>query len=130
MTKNLAKTATHKGGCHWGDVRFRVTIDKHEAIECNCSICTKKGFVHLIVPAEGFTLLKGKDSLSTYQFNTGVAKHIFCKNCGIHSFYRPRSHPDGVSVNLRCLDEDLLSQFKIIPFNGKSWEDNVDKIRK
>ena len=83
----------------------------------------------MIVPVENFTLLQGNDSLSTYQFNTGIAKHIFCKNCGIHSFYRPRSHPDGVSVNLRCLDEDLLSQFKIIPFNGKNWEENVEKIR-
>lgn len=129
MTEILAKPVTYEGGCHCGAVRFQVTIDKHEAIECNCSICTKKGFLHLIVPSENFTLLQGEDALATYQFNTGTAKHLFCKICGIHSFYRPRSHPDGFSVNLRCLDGDLLSQFQIVPFDGKNWSENVDKIR-
>jgi hypothetical protein len=128
MTENLAKPVSYEGGCHCGAVRFRVMVEKHEAIECNCSICTKKGFLHLIVPAENFTLLKGENSLTNYQFNTGTAKHLFCKNCGIHSFYRPRSHPNGFSVNLRCLDEDLLKQFQIIPFDGKNWEKNIDKI--
>jgi hypothetical protein len=113
MTENLAKPVSYEGGCHCGAVRFRVMVEKYEAISCNCSICTKKGFLHLIVPAENFTLLKGENSLTNYQFNTGKAKHLFCKNCGIHSFYRPRSHPDGFSVNLRCLDEDLLEQFQI-----------------
>lgn len=128
MTENIAKPVSYEGGCHCGAVRFRVMVEKHEAIECNCSICTKKGFLHLIVPAENFTLLNGEDALTTYQFNTGTAKHLFCKNCGIHSFYRPRSHPNGFSVNLRCLDEDLLKQFQIIPFDGKNWEKNIDKI--
>jgi hypothetical protein len=128
MTENLAKPVSYEGGCHCGAVRFRVMVEKYEAIECNCSICTKKGFLHLIVPAENFTLLKGDNYLTNYQFNTGTAKHLFCKNCGIHAFYRPRSHPNGFSVNLRCLDEDLLKQFQIIPFDGKNWEKNIDKI--
>ncbi len=128
MTENLVKPVSYEGGCHCGAVRFRVRVEKYEAISCNCSICTKKGFLHLIVPAENFTLLKGEDALKNYQFNTGTAKHLFCKNCGIHSFYRPRSHPNGFSVNLRCLDEDLLEQFQIIPFDGKNWEKNIDKI--
>ena len=92
MTEKIAKSGTYEGGCHCGAVRFRVTLDRHEAIECNCSICTQKGFLHLIVPAENFTLLQGKAALTDYQFHTGTAKHLFCKYCGIHSFYRPRSH--------------------------------------
>jgi hypothetical protein len=78
------------GGCHCGAIRFRVKVRKYEAIACNCSICQKKGILHLIVPPEDFELLKGEDNLSTYTFNTGIAKHHFCKTCGIHPFYRPR----------------------------------------
>lgn len=137
ISENMSKSVMYEGGCHCGAVRFRVRLEKkpgqakYQAISCNCSICTKKGFLHLIVSAENFTLLQGEDALTTYQFNTGVAKHLFCKNCGIHSFYRPRSHPEGFSVNLRCLDEDIeyiLAQFEIIPFDGKNWEKNIDKI--
>ncbi len=119
----------YEGGCHCGAIRFRVRVDRYEAIECNCSICTKKGFLHLIVPSEQFTLLSGEESLSTYTFNTGVAKHHFCRVCGIHSFYRPRSHPDGIDVNLRCLDGDVRSRFEIRFFDGANWERNIDKIR-
>lgn len=132
MTENLAKPITYEGGCHCGAVRFQVTLEKQEAIDCNCSICNKKGFLHLIVPQENFTLLQGEDALTNYQFNTGTAKHLFCKHCGIHSFYRPRSHRNGFSVNLRCLDGfdgDLLAQFQIVPFDGQNWEENVKKIR-
>ncbi|WP_026097690.1 GFA family protein [Baaleninema simplex] len=122
-------TKVYEGGCHCGAVRFRVEMDDLKAIDCNCSICTKKGFLHLIVPPERFTLLKGQDALTTYQFNTGVAKHLFCKTCGIHPFYRPRSHPDCYDVNLRCLDGDVLAEFAIEPFDGKHWEENVAKIQ-
>ena len=116
---------TYSGGCHCGAVRFTVAVDKHEASDCNCSICKKKGFLHLIVPPERFTLLSGEDVLTTYTFNTGTAKHTFCRICGIHSFYRPRSHPDQFDVNVRCLDSDAISQFKILPFDGVNWEQNV-----
>jgi hypothetical protein len=114
-----------EGGCHCGKVRFRV----REAIECNCSICTKKGFLHLIVPPERFVLSSGEDELATYRFNTGIAKHRFCKTCGIHPFYTPRSHPDQIDVNLRCLDGDVLASFSIRQFDGRRWEQNVDAIR-
>ena len=125
----MEKPANYEGGCHCGAVRFRVIVDKHKADECNCSICLKKGFLHLIVPAERFTLLQGADVLTTYTFNTGVAKHTFCRLCGIHSFYTPRSHPDGFSVNLRCLDgENILSYFEIVPFDGANWEQNIHKL--
>lgn len=118
----------YEGGCHCGAVRFRVLVDQHEVEDCNCSICTKKGFLHLIVPPERFTLLQGAEFLTTYTFNTGVAKHTFCKICGIHSFYTPRSHPNWIDVNVRCLDGDVLSRFRIIPFDGVNWEQNVHKI--
>ena len=78
--------ATFEGGCHCGAVRFRVTADPTQALVCNCSVCTKKGFLHLIVPPEQFELISGKDDLATYRFNTGTARHMFCKNCGVHSF--------------------------------------------
>jgi hypothetical protein len=120
---------TFEGGCHCGAVRFRVTTAQTEALDCNCSICRKKGFLHLIVPASDFALLSSEDALTTYRFNTGVALHKFCKTCGIHPFYTPRSHPDGVDVNLRCLDGDPLSHFTITPFDGQNWEDNVERIR-
>ena len=120
---------TFEGGCHCGAVRFQVIVDKYKVDECNCSICLKKGFLHLIVPSERFTLLPGAEVLTTYTFNTGVAKHTFCRICGIHSFYTPRSHPNGFSVNLRCLDgENVLSRFEIVPFDGANWEQNIHKL--
>jgi hypothetical protein len=97
--------------------------------DCNCSICRKKGFLHLIVPPERFTLLQGKDELTTYQFNTKTAKHWFCRTCGIHPFYQPRSHPDRVDVNVRCLDGDALSLFRIVPFDGVNWEANIHQLQ-
>ena len=118
-----------EGGCHCGAVRFQVLIDRFVVDDCNCSICRKKGFLHLIVPPENFTLLQGKDILTTYTFNTEVAQHIFCSRCGIHSFYRPRSHPGKIDVNVRCLDLDLSDKFTIRPFDGQNWEDNVGQIR-
>lgn len=121
----INEPVTYEGGCHCGAVRFRAIVDKHEATDCNCSICKKKGFLHLIVPRDRFTLLRGEDVLTTYTFNTGTALHTFCRNCGIHSFYRPRSHPDAFSVNLRCLDGDVLSRFRIVPFDGAHWEENI-----
>lgn len=120
---------TYEGGCHCGAVRFRVTTAQTDALDCNCSICRKKGFLHLIVPAADFTLIAGEDALTTYRFNTGLALHTFCKTCGIHPFYTPRSHPDGIDINIRCLDGDPLSQFTVKPFDGQNWEANIESIR-
>jgi hypothetical protein len=122
-------TTSYEGGCHCGAVRFRVALDTYEALDCNCSICTKKGFVHLIVRPEQFELLCGADALATYTFNTGIARHRFCRTCGIHPFYSPRSHPDHIDVNVRCLDGDALARFHIVPFDGRNWEQHVDDIR-
>ena len=116
---------TYEGGCHCGRVRFRVTSDLSRVTECNCSICAMTGFLHIIVPESGFRLLSGAQSLTTYQFNTGVARHLFCSRCGVKSFYRPRSNPDGWSINARCLDEPSGLNLSITPFDGRHWEDHA-----
>jgi len=116
------------GGCHCGAVRFRARFAERKAIDCNCSICTKKGFLHGIVDADAFELLSGEDALATYTFGTHTAKHHFCRTCGVHPFYVPRSHPDGFDVNLRCLDTGFAG-WTIEPFDGQRWEASVDSIR-
>ena len=115
----------YEGGCHCGQVRFRVTADLARVSECNCSMCAKKGFLHLIVAPEQFELLSGGDALTTYEFNTRVAKHRFCRTCGIHSFYVPRSDPDKIDVNVRCLDGVDLETVHVTRFDGRHWEDSM-----
>jgi hypothetical protein len=119
----LAMAETMSGGCHCGRVRFRVTADLSRVTECNCSICSKKGFLHLIVAPERFELLSGADALTTYRFNTGTASHTFCATCGIHAFYVPRSDPDKIDVNVRCLDGIDLSALNTHAFDGQHWEE-------
>ena len=120
---------THKGGCHCGKIRYEVQAPETlDVTECNCSICSKSGYLHLIVPKSRFNLISGKDVLETYTFDTHEAKHLFCRTCGIKSFYIPRSHPDGYSVNARCLDEGTVKGMNIEKFDGKNWEDNIDKL--
>jgi hypothetical protein len=114
--------ATYEGGCHCGLVRFRVTGDLGTVIECNCSICTKKGFLHLIVPPACFELLGGREELATYRFNTGAAVHTFCRHCGVHPFYVPRSDPDKIDVNVRCLDGIDPGALRPGAFDGQNWE--------
>jgi hypothetical protein len=109
----------HKGGCHCGAVSFEVLAPADvELDDCNCSLCAKTGYLHLIVPKDRFRLRSGADKLTTYEFNTKTAKHLFCPVCGIKSFYVPRSHPDGYSVNFRCLDAGEFRSAKIAPFDG------------
>jgi hypothetical protein len=113
----------HSGGCHCGRVRFEVRAPAHlEVSECNCSMCSRAGYLHLIVPQSRFQLLSGQEYLKSYQFNTGTAKHLFCSVCGIKSFYVPRSHPDGFSVNARCLDEATIAGMRISHTDGRNWE--------
>jgi hypothetical protein len=118
-----------EGGCHCKRVRFRVRVQRLEAIQCNCSICRMKGILHLIVEKDAFDLLAGADELTTYTFNTGTAKHTFCRVCGVQAFYTPRSHPDGVDVNVHCLDGDAVGRFSVTTFDGDNWEASVDRIR-
>jgi hypothetical protein len=122
--------ATHTGGCHCGRVRFEVIAPaKLEVADCNCSICSKYGYLHLIVPADRFKLLSSREALSTYSFNTHIAKHFFCSTCGVKSFYIPRSHPDGISVNVRCIDSDTVESISVKPFNGRDWEKGREEYR-
>jgi len=125
----MAELRTFEGGCHCGVVRFRVTTAARDALECNCSICRMKGILHLIVPPEQFELVRGEEALTTYTFHTGVAKHTFCRVCGVQPFYTPRSHPDHVDVNVRCLDGDAMNDFAVRAFDGAHWEQNVASLR-
>jgi hypothetical protein len=118
----------YQGGCHCGAVKFEIEApEKITCGDCNCSICSKSGYLHLIIPKSKFTLLQGESSLTTYTFNTGVAQHRFCKICGVKSFYVPRSNPDGYDVNVRCLDLHPID-LKIEPFDGKNWELHAHKV--
>lgn len=114
---------THRGGCHCRRVLFEVDAPAVlPVIECNCSICRMTGFQHLIVPATRFRLLQGADALTEYTFNTGTAHHLFCRHCGIKSFYVPRSHPDGFSVNARCLDPETVERLDVTAFDDADRE--------
>lgn len=118
-----ATLVTHHGGCHCRRVRFEVDAPAVlDALDCNCSICRMTGFLHLIVPAAHFRLLAGADELSEYRFNTGAARHLFCRHCGVKAFYVPRSHPDGYSVNVRCIDAGTIERVTITPFDDNDRE--------
>ncbi len=117
------------GGCHCGAVAFEAdTDDEIVADVCNCSICERVGFIHLIVPAAHFRLVSGEEALVEYRFNTGVARHLFCGRCGVKSFYVPRSNPDGVSLNLRCMDRAQFKSIELRPFDGQNWEANAGAL--
>jgi hypothetical protein len=117
----------HAGGCHCGGVRFEVALaEVVEAQTCNCSMCAKSGFIHVIVPESRFRITRGAERLAEYTFNTRVAKHLFCSECGIKAFYRPRSNPDGWSVNARCLDEAV--NLDLSAFDGRNWEANANQL--
>jgi hypothetical protein len=113
---------TYRGGCHCGRIAYEVEGDLHKASECNCSICSKKGYLHWIVPRQSFRLLTPESSLATYQFNTHAAKHYFCLVCGIASFYIARSDPDKIDVNVRCLEGVDVSKLEREFFDGQNWE--------
>ena len=113
----------HRGGCHCGAIRFEIDAPARlETLACNCSRCEMLGFRHLIVPKSRFRLLAGEDALVEYRFNTGVARHLFCGTCGVQSYYIPRSNPDGVSANARCLDRATIAHEEVLTFDGQNWE--------
>ena len=118
----------YPGSCHCGAVRFEVEAPEEiDADLCNCSICTKSGFLHLIVPKSRFRLVAGEDAITTYTFNTGVAKHTFCRHCGIKPFYVPRSNPDGIDVNVHCLDTPPR-RVRVTEFDGRNWEQHAHTL--
>jgi hypothetical protein len=125
-----ATLVTHRGGCHCGAVAFEVDAPAEVTVsDCNCSICRMSGYLHLIVPRVRLRLLRGADSLTTYQFNSKVAKHLFCRHCGVKSFYVPRSNPDGYSVNARCIAPGTLSYVLIEPFDDSTRETSEARLR-
>jgi hypothetical protein len=125
-----AALVTHRGGCHCGAVAFEVDAPARVTVsECNCSICRMSGYLHLIVPSAQFRLLRGADALSEYTFNTGTARHLFCRRCGVKSFYVPRSNPDGYSINVRCLDQSTLELIDREPFDDADRAGSDARVR-
>jgi hypothetical protein len=119
----------HTGSCHCGAVAIEVEAPEDmKAYECNCSMCMRTGYLHLIVPAAAFRLVSGENDLTLYTFNTGTARHYFCRHCGCRPFYVPRSNPDGFSVNVRCLDPVTIKSLAVTPFDGQDWESNADDL--
>lgn len=126
----MSKQATsvkHSGGCHCGLVKFEVIACSNLIVyDCNCSICTKKQNKHFIVPKANFTLLSGQEYLTTYEFNTMQAKHLFCRVCGVQSFYQPRSNPDGWGVAPHCIDSNTIENITVQKFDGVNWEKSYE----
>ena len=119
----------YTGQCHCGAIQFEVEAPEEiECQECNCSICQLTAYLHLIVPKSAFKLVRGHKTLTTYTFNTGVAKHHFCSICGIKAFYIPRSNPDGYDVNVRCLNP-MPERITIEAFDGQNWEEHASELR-
>ncbi len=126
-------THEYQGGCHCQDIRFILylenPIESSNITACNCSMCEKLGYIHLIIAKNKFQLTTDWNKLKKYQFNKNIAQHYFCKRCGVKSFYQPRSHPDCWSVNVRCLDDYSKFNLEFDTFDGKNWEKNIEKIR-
>ena len=127
---SVAPCVTHTGGCHCGAVRFEIEAPAELAlVDCNCSMCRRTGYLHLFVQRAHFRLLCGEAALAEYRFGSRVARHLYCRHCGIKSFYVPRSHPDAYSVNARCLEPGTATGQVIRPFDGAHWEDSIDGLR-
>jgi hypothetical protein len=119
---------THQGSCHCGRVVFEYESAPIPALECNCSICRRKGAIWQAVDSAHFRIVSGQDDLGLYQFGTKTAKHFFCKHCGVSTFSNPRIAPDKWAVNLRCVDDVDLSSFKVLPFDGQNWEQSAQAL--
>lgn len=130
MSNSDAVDVIHRGGCHCAAVRFEVRAPAAiTVVDCNCSLCRMTGFEHWIVQASQFRLLTDAAALSEYRFNTGTARHLFCRHCGIKSYYVPRSHPDGYSVNLRCVEPGSYRIERREAFDGSNWEASIEGLR-
>lgn len=124
-----SKIIIHSGGCHCKRVRWQVRSPSSiVAWQCNCTDCSMRGNTHFVVPSSDFELNKESEQfLTTYTFGTHTAKHIFCKVCGITSFYIPRSNPDGVAVTFICVDPGTLTHVEIRQFDGQNWDSSFDR---
>jgi len=111
----------YTGGCHCGAVKYEAEMDLTKGMTCNCSHCSKKGFVLTFIPAAQFTLLSGEDNLTLYEFNNKMIQHLFCRTCGVESFGRGKGQGGAptVMINARCLDDADLTKLTMTEFNGK-----------
>ena len=126
----MSETLRHRAGCHCGAVRFEFDAPaKVDVTFCNCSMCSLTAYEHVFVRRGNLRFLSGKDQLTEYRFNTEQAVHMFCKTCGIKPLYRPRSHPESWSVNLRCVEGGTLEMARRIEFDGRDWEGNIAGLR-
>ena len=127
----MSERIEHKGQCHCGEVTFIFNAPaKVDVTHCNCSLCEMTGYQHVFVPEADLEITQGQDRLALYTFGTHTAQHYFCRTCGIKPLYRPRSHPEAWSVNLRCVIGDKLIVSKTINFDGQNWEDNIEALRR
>ena len=109
----------YTGSCHCGSIKFEIDSDLEKIVQCNCSICIKRNAKMIMIPKENFLLLEGSENLSLYQFNTDIAKHFFCKKCGIYTHHNRKSDPNGMGVNLGCIEDLDSMEFDAIQFDGK-----------
>ena len=113
---------TYRGRCHCGAVAFEADGEIQRVTACNCSICQRAGYLHWYVRPEHFRLLTAPDAFATYRFGTGTARHHFCRTCGVSAFRRPRSDPELMDVNVRCLEDVDPESFPVDRFDGRHWE--------
>ena len=113
---------TYRGSCHCGAVRYEAEGQIEFVELCNCSICSRTGYLHWYVAPERFRLLSSRDAITTYLFGTRVAQHYFCKTCGVSPFRRARSNPHEVDINVRCLEGVDVAALPVKHFDGRNWE--------
>jgi hypothetical protein len=113
------------GSCHCGAIEFEVDGELQHVVDCNCSYCSRAGYLHWNVEPKQLRILRGGDAYHTYQFGTGTSKNHFCKTCGISPFRVPRSDPHLIDINVRCLRGIDVAKLKIQRFDGAHWEDAI-----
>ena len=109
----------HKGSCHCKKIEFEVETNLEKIVQCNCSICIRRNAKMIMIPKENFTLTKGESDLVLYQFNSNIAKHYFCMKCGIYTHHNRKSDPNGMGVNLGCIEELDATEYDPIAFDGR-----------
>jgi hypothetical protein len=118
----MAESKKYEGSCHCGNVRFEVQTSLDTVLQCNCSICSRAGYLLAFVPADQFKLLSGAGAQSDYQFNKKHIHHMFCSTCGVRSFGHGKG-PDGTemyAINVRTLDGVDLDALQVKKVNGKA----------
>jgi len=118
---------TYRGSCHCGRIRLEADGELEAVSICNCSICHRTGYLHWTVPPDAFRLVAGEGEYATYEFGSRVAKHYFCRTCGISPFRVARSEPDRIDVNVRCLEGVDVETLSVSRFDGQNWEQEMER---